>query len=72
MAVRENIEDRRLMFRRGDGSGEVELFSSADAQYAVPKFRPAESWELEGFDDWSPAVSFGNPSRIELKGKNLK
>lgn len=52
------------MYRMVDGRGCIEAFSSSARKLAKPQFRLAQSFELEGFMDWSPAVSLPEQSRI--------
>lgn len=54
-AVRQHSEGR-LMYRNADGTGGLETWSSAQRQLAVPEFTKASGSNLEGHDDWSPAV----------------
>jgi len=54
------------------------LFSSADRQEIFHEFREADGFELEGFDDWSPATNRATTKGAkemnleELKNENRK
>lgn len=54
LAVRQH-DANRLMYRNAQGLGGIETYSSAQRQLSIPEFRPAYGYELEGFNDWSPA-----------------